>query len=83
MPPQRARKDHDAVSCFNPEVTVHDCKLRVDGISKYLDSVGFRFDHAFGEEEDNQLVRTMIRDRQTYRQTGRQADGRKTRAERF
>ncbi|CAM9277658.1 unnamed protein product [Pylaiella littoralis] len=53
---ERARKDHDAVSCFNPEVTVHDCKLRVDGISKYLDSVGFRFDHAFGEEEDNQLV---------------------------
>eukprot|EP00903_Cladosiphon_okamuranus_P015554 g14359.t1 len=53
---ERARKDHDAVSCFNPEVTVHDCKLRVDGISKYLDSVGFRFDHAFGEDEDNQLV---------------------------
>lgn len=35
---------------------MHDCKLRVDGISKYLDSVGFRFDHAFGEDEDNQLV---------------------------
>ena len=35
---------------------MHDCKLRVDGISKYLDSVGFRFDHAFGEEENNQLV---------------------------
>lgn len=53
---QRARKEHDAVSCFNPEVTVHDCKLRVDGISKYLDSVGFRFDHAFGEDVSNQLV---------------------------
>lgn len=53
---QRARKDHDAVSCFNPEVTVHDCKLRVDGISKYLDSVGFRFDHAFGEDDSNQMV---------------------------
>ncbi|CAM9960373.1 unnamed protein product [Ectocarpus fasciculatus] len=53
---ERARKDHDAVSCFNPEVTVHDCKLRVDGISKYLDSVGFRFDHAFGEDVPNQLV---------------------------
>lgn len=35
---------------------MHDCKLRVDGISKYLDSVGFRFDHAFGEDENNQLV---------------------------
>lgn len=56
---QRARKDHDAVSCFNPEVTVHDCKLRVDGISKYLDSVGFRFDHAFGEDVPNQLVKII------------------------
>ena len=37
---------------------MHDCKLRVDGISKYLDSVGFRFDHAFGEDETNQLVRS-------------------------
>ncbi|CAM9237843.1 unnamed protein product, partial [Sphacelaria rigidula] len=46
----------DAVSCFNPEVTVHDCKLKVDGISKYLDSVGFRFDHTFGDEASNELV---------------------------
>lgn len=44
------------MSCFNPEVTVHDCKLRVDGISKYLDSVGFRFDSVFGEEDSNQMV---------------------------
>ncbi|CAM9381877.1 unnamed protein product, partial [Choristocarpus tenellus] len=51
---ERARKDHDSVSCYNPEVTVHDCKLRVDGISKYLDSVRFRFDHTFGENNTNQ-----------------------------
>lgn len=44
------------MSCFNPEVTVHDCKLRVDGISKYLDSVGFRFDHTFGDEDSTDLV---------------------------
>lgn len=35
---------------------MHDCKLKVDGISKYLDSVGFRFDYVFGEEVNNQLV---------------------------
>ncbi|CAN0038863.1 unnamed protein product, partial [Phaeothamnion confervicola] len=33
-----------------PQVTVHDCKLRVDGITKYLDSTAFRFDYAFGED---------------------------------
>lgn len=37
-------------------VTVHDCKLRVDGISKYLDSVTFRFDHAFGDEVSTDMV---------------------------
>lgn len=37
------RHDHDSVSCSNPIVTVHDCKLRVDGISKYLDNVAFEF----------------------------------------
>ena len=45
------RHDHDSVSCYNPVVTVHDCKLKVDGISKYLDNVAFEMDHAFGEEE--------------------------------
>lgn len=44
------------MSCFNPEVTVHDCKLRVDGISKYLDSSSFRFDYAFGEEVSTDVV---------------------------
>jgi kinesin family protein 2/24 len=43
--------DHDSVSCGNPVVTVHDCKFRVDGISKYLDNVSFEVDHTFSEEE--------------------------------
>ena len=29
-----ARNDHDSVTCLHPEVVVHDCKLRVDGITK-------------------------------------------------
>jgi kinesin family member 2/24 len=28
------RFDHDCVSCANPIVTVHDSKLKIDGISK-------------------------------------------------
>ena len=30
------RNDYDCVTCLHPLVIVHDCKLRVDGISKYL-----------------------------------------------
>ena len=33
-----SNKDHDAVSCVHPSVVVHDCRLRVDGISKYLNN---------------------------------------------
>lgn len=45
------KHDHDCVSCGNPVVTVHDSKLRIDGISKYLDNVAFEFDQTFGEAE--------------------------------
>ena len=33
---QIRRNDYDCVTCLHPLVVVHDCKLRVDGISKYL-----------------------------------------------
>jgi kinesin family protein 2/24 len=39
------KKDYDAVTCLNPMAIVHDCKLKVDGITKYLDSNAFSFDH--------------------------------------
>ncbi len=41
-------KDHDSVTINNPIVSVHNCKLKVDGITKYLDSTDFCFNHAFG-----------------------------------
>ncbi|KAJ8606768.1 hypothetical protein CTAYLR_009567 [Chrysophaeum taylorii] len=44
-----AANDHDAVSCQNPVVVVHDCRHRVDGITKYLANTKFVFDHAFSE----------------------------------
>jgi kinesin family protein 2/24 len=43
------RHDHDSVTCSNPVVVVHDCKFKVDGISKYLDNVALEMDHVFGE----------------------------------
>lgn len=44
------RKDYDSVTCLNPLVVVHDCKMKVDGISKYLDNTPFEFDHTFHED---------------------------------
>ncbi len=45
------RHDYDSVTCINPLVVVHDCKLKVDGISKYLDNTSFEFDHTFHEDD--------------------------------
>jgi kinesin family member 2/24 len=45
------KKDHDSVTCSNPIVVVHDCKLKVDGITKYLDNNLFRLDHTFHEDD--------------------------------
>lgn len=45
------KKDYDAITCSNPLVAVHDCKLKVDGITKYLDNTIFYMDHIFGEDD--------------------------------
>ena len=50
------KNDHDSVTCLNPKVIVHDCKLRVDGITKYLDNQQFEFDHSFGENSSTDEV---------------------------
>ena len=53
---ERKKRDHDAVTVLHPTATVHSAKLRVDGISKYLDHNSFRFDHAFDEETTTEEV---------------------------
>ena len=50
------RFDHDSVTCINPVVFVHDCKYKVDGISKYLDNTSFEVDHAFHEDSSTEEV---------------------------
>lgn len=49
-------KDFDSVSVSNPCVWVHNCKLKVDGITKHLNNYPFMLDHAFDENVDNELV---------------------------
>lgn len=50
------KDDNDCVTCRNPVVVVHDCKLKVDGISKYLDNSAFEFDHAFHEGDATESI---------------------------
>ena len=46
----------DAVSCANPEITVHDCKVKVDGITKYVENHTLTFDNTFNENETTEDV---------------------------
>lgn len=49
-----ANGEIDVVSCNNPRITVHECKYKVDGITKYVDNSVFTFDNAFSDEESNE-----------------------------
>lgn len=53
---ERNKKDHDSVTCLHPAVWVHSAKLRVDGITKYLDHSSFAFDHAFDENTSTEEI---------------------------
>ena len=50
------KSDYDSITCVNPLVIVHDCKLRVDGITKYLDNTSFSVDHTFHEDDTTEDV---------------------------
>lgn len=41
--------DIDIVSCVNPAIIVHECKYKVDGITRFVDNQGFQMDNTFGE----------------------------------
>jgi len=41
------------VSAANPRIRVHECKHKVDGITKYVENHNFVFDNVFAEYEDN------------------------------
>lgn len=44
----------DCVSVSNPLITVHECKFKVDGITKFVDNSEFLFDNAFSHSESNE-----------------------------
>ncbi|EER18284.1 kinesin heavy chain, putative [Perkinsus marinus ATCC 50983] len=51
----------DIVSMSNPRVLVHECKVKVDGITKFLESHEFAFDRTYSERcGTGELYRTCI-----------------------
>mgnify|MGYP000877970602 FL=1 len=48
---EEAAGEIDAISSANPQIAVFDCKYKVDGITKYIDTQEFTFDHTFNENE--------------------------------
>ena len=53
----------DACSASNPRVVVHEPKVKVDGITKYVNDVNFKFDNTFNENENSQdMYQFSIRD---------------------
>jgi kinesin family protein 2/24 len=46
----------DCVSASNPKLIVHECKIKVDGITKFIENHDFKFDNVFSELEDSSDV---------------------------
>ena len=46
----------DCISCLNPKITVHECKIKIDGITKYLEDHEFFFDNTFNENETTEEI---------------------------
>ena len=46
----------DCVSAINPKVSIYDCKFKIDGYTKYIDTNDFYFDNVFNENEDTDLL---------------------------
>ena len=46
----------DCISCLNPKVIVHECKIKIDVITKYLEDHEFYFDNTFNENETTEDI---------------------------
>ena len=46
----------DCVSASNPRCVVHECKFKVDGITKFIEDTDFKFDNVFNEQEGSEDV---------------------------
>ena len=46
----------DCVSALNPKICIYDCKMKIDGYTKYIDTNEFYYDNVFDEGEDTQSI---------------------------
>ena len=46
----------DCVSVVNPRIYIHECKVQIDGITKYLEDHEFYFDNTFGDKDETSDV---------------------------
>ena len=46
----------DCISVVNPRIYIHECKIQIDGITKYLEDHEFYFDNTFGENDETEDV---------------------------
>ena len=53
---EEAAGEIDAVSVVNPRIRVHECKFKVDGITKHVENHDFTYDNAYSCVEDTQEV---------------------------
>jgi kinesin family protein 2/24 len=62
FPKEVANGEIDCLSICNPQVRVHECKLKVDGITKYIENSDFTFDNAFDETKtSDDVYKYMVR----------------------
>ena len=50
------RGEIDAISCSNPKIVIHEVKVKVDGITKYIENQEFNYDNSFNENETSEEV---------------------------
>ena len=56
FPKEEEEGENDSISCANPQIKVFESKLKVDGITKYVDQHVFTFDNTFNERESTEDV---------------------------
>ena len=56
FPKELQNGEIDCITALNPKTVVYDCKMKIDGITKYIDCNEFYFDNVFNEYEDTELL---------------------------
>ena len=56
FPKEASNGEIDCLSSLNPSLYIHECKKKIDGITKYIEDHEFVFDNVFGDHEKTDQV---------------------------